>query len=89
MNILQTYETSGMSKDSDHAMHVIVVPSRSVSGWPASPPLALFPTEVVLQELELVALASTNPSNLAHHLAGCRFTARNQHAGKTSDRGAG
>jgi len=69
VNMLQTYETSVMSKESPHAMHVIVVPSSSLPSLPATPPLALFPTEVVLQELGLVALATTNPSNLARHLA--------------------
>jgi hypothetical protein len=60
VTILQTYETTIMSRDSEHVMQVLVVPKASM------PPL---PVETVLKELKLGKLAITDPSNLAHHLA--------------------
>jgi hypothetical protein len=63
VNMLQTYETSILSDDSDHAIHVVVVPKRSL------PLSGDFPLETVFQELELTKLAPTDPSNLARHLA--------------------
>ena len=64
VTIFQTYETTIMSRDSEHAMQVLVVPKASMPPMPD--PL---PVETVLKELELGKLAITDPSNLAHHLA--------------------
>jgi hypothetical protein len=54
-----------MSRDSEHAMQVLVAPNRSL-------PPSLVPAlrvESGLEELELSKLAVTDPSNLARHLA--------------------
>jgi hypothetical protein len=63
MNTLQTYDASVMAKESPRAMHVVVVPRRSL---PSPTGTAV---EAVLQELDRRKLAPTDPTNLARHLA--------------------
>jgi PASTA domain len=64
MTIFQIYETTIMSKDSEHAMQVLVLPKTSMPSMQTP-----VPVETVFKELELRKLAGTDPSNLAHHLA--------------------
>src|SRR5438046_2514509 len=52
-----------MSDTSDHAMHVVVAPKRSL------PLSSNSSTETIFHELQLTKLAPTDPSNLARHLA--------------------
>jgi hypothetical protein len=61
VKMLQTYETTVMSKDSEHAMHVVVVPNGSL---PSN-----ITVETTLQKLGIKKHGSTSPSNLARDLA--------------------
>jgi hypothetical protein len=63
MKMLQMYETTIMSDDSEHAMHVVVVPKRS------QPQGGDVRADRVLEELDLTKLAPTDASSLARHLA--------------------
>jgi hypothetical protein len=61
MEILQIYETTVISKSSDHELAVVVIPGRSL---PQD-----IPVETVLQELRIKKHASTSPSTIARDLA--------------------
>jgi hypothetical protein len=63
MKMLQMYETTIMSGESQHAMHVVVVPRRSEPTDDNAEPMR------ILDALDLAKLAPTNPSDLAKHLA--------------------
>lgn len=63
MKMLQMYETTIMSDDSPHAMHVVVVPGRSEPMGDSAQP------DRLLKALGLTKLAPADASNLAMQLA--------------------
>jgi hypothetical protein len=63
MKTLQMYETTIMAEKSDHAAHLIVLPSRSLG------PMLSLPIEDILRDLGLSEIIKVNASNLSHALA--------------------